>query len=129
PRAPCPRAGVAWLLSGLATVLVALASPVDVYAEVFLWVHMIQHILLAMVAPPLLLLGMPITLALRALPRDGTRRTILRLLRSRVVKGLSYPLLAWLLFAGVLVGVHFSPLYEASLEQPLVHDVEHLLFL
>ena len=129
PRAPWPRARVAWFLSGLATILIALASPVDVYAEVFLWVHMVQHILLSMVAPPLLLLGMPITLTLRALPRDRARRTIVRLLHGRVLKYLSYPVLAWLLFVGVLVGVHFSPLYEASLEHQPIHDVEHLLFL
>src|SRR5436309_14479052 len=58
PRAPWPRARVAWFASGLAAILIALASPVDVYAEVFLWVHMAQHILLSMVALPLLLPGM-----------------------------------------------------------------------
>jgi putative copper resistance protein D len=129
PGARWPRARMAWFLSGLGTILIALESPVDVYAEVFLWVHMIQHILLSMVAPPLLLLGMPITLALRALPRAGGRRRVLVVLHSPVVKLLAYPSVAWLLFVGVLVGVHFSPLYEASLERPLVHDVEHLLFL
>jgi cytochrome c oxidase assembly factor CtaG len=129
PGARWPRARVAWFLSGLATILVALESPIDVYAEVFLWVHMIQHILLSMVAPPLLLLGMPITLALRALPRGGGRRWALGVLHSSVVRAVAYPLVAWLLFVGVLVGVHFSPLYEASLEHPLLHDVEHMLFL
>ncbi len=129
PAARWPRARTAWFLSGLAVILVALASPVDIYAEVFLWVHMVQHILLSMVAPPLLLLGMPITLALRASTRRGARPVLLRVLHSRAVRVVGHPLAAWLLFAGVLVGVHFSPLYEASLEHPLVHDLEHALFL
>jgi putative copper resistance protein D len=45
------------------------------------------------------------------------------------VKVLAFPVVAWLIFAGVMWGSHFSPLFDAALEDPLVHDLEHALFL
>ena len=129
PGAPWPTGRSTAFFGGLALILLALQSPVDVYSEVFLWVHMIQHLLLSMVVAPLLLLGAPITLALRASPSRARRRFLLPVLHSVPVVALSNPLVAWLLFAGVMVGAHFSPLYEAALENPWIHDVEHMLFL
>jgi cytochrome c oxidase assembly factor CtaG len=129
PRAPWPRARTAWFLSGLAVLLVSLMSPIDVYAEVFLWVHMIQHLLLISVVPPLLLLGAPVTLLLRASSAATRRRRILPVLRSAPVKFISHPVVAWSLFAAAMVVTHFSPLYEAALEHPWVHSLEHLIYL
>src|SRR5262245_36122031 len=76
PRSPWPRSRVAWCMAGLALMGLALLSPIDVYAEVFLWVHMIQHLLLLSLVPPLLLLGAPITLLLRASSTATRRRRI-----------------------------------------------------
>jgi putative copper resistance protein D len=130
PANPWPRDRVGWFLAGLATILVALESPLDVYAGVLFSVHMIQHILLGFVAAPMLVAGAPVTLALRALPPSGRpRRTIQRLVHGRIVRFLTNPLVAWLLFAATMVVTHFSPLYEAALEHQWIHDLEHLLFL
>jgi len=129
PRAPWPPGRMAWFLAGLAVLLLALTSPIDVYAEVFLWVHMVQHLLLMSVVPPLLLLGAPVTLVLRAGSPDTRRRAILPILRSWPVKVASHPVVAWSLFAAGVVVTHFSPLYEAALEHPWVHDAEHLVYL
>ena len=90
---------------------------------------MTQHVLLAMVAAPLLALAAPITLILRVSSHETRVRWILPVLHSRVVRVLAFPVVAWLIFAAVMWGSHFSPLFDAALEDPLVHDLEHLLFL
>jgi putative membrane protein len=74
-------------------------------------------------------LGAPITTLLRAATPNVRRTLILPLLHSRAVRVVSFPLVSWLLFAGVMWGSHFSPLFNAALEDPAVHDLEHALFL
>src|ERR671930_1430892 len=81
----------ACFLGGLAVLWVALQSPVDAYADTRLAVHMVQHLLLTMVAAPLLVLGAPVTLALRACSPAFRRRRLLPLLRSRPVRLLATP--------------------------------------
>jgi cytochrome c oxidase assembly factor CtaG len=126
---PVPRARPAAFVAGLAVLLIALSSPIDVYGPVRFSVHMSQHLLLAYVAPPLLALGAPITLALAA-SRPGTRRRLLLpALRSRPVAVLSMPLVGWSLFVISGFAIHFSGLFEAALVTPWVHTVEHGLFL
>ena len=130
------RAGTPWragrtaaFLAGLAAVLLALASPIDAYAEVRFSVHMAQHVLLMLVAPPLLALGAPITLAVRTATPE-TRRTVWQpVLRSRAVAWLSNPVVGWVLFATGPFALHFSPIYQASMGSTLVHAIEHGLFL
>lgn len=129
PRVPVPRWRIAAYLAGLATILVALVSAVDIYADDFLTVHMVQHLLLTMVAPPLLLLGAPLTLLLRVASPSARHRFILPVLHSSVVRAVSSPVFAWLFFTAVLWVAHFSPLYDAALEDPSVHIGEHLLFI
>ena len=51
------------------------------------------------------------------------------MLHSRVVRFLAHPVIAWVIFAALMWATHFSPLFDASLEDPLVHDLEHVLFL
>ena len=119
---------VAWL-AGLAAILVALVSAIDLYADALLSVHMVQHLLLAMVAPPLLALGAPIVLLLRVATPGTRRRWILPVLHSRVVRLVASPFVAWPLFAVVMFASHFSPLYNAALEDPILHVAEHTLYL
>ncbi len=90
---------------------------------------MLQHVLLTLVASPLLALGAPITLLLRVARPDFRRRFILPVLHSRVLRVLAFPVVSWMLFAAVMWGTHFSPLFERSLEEPFIHDLEHLLYL
>ena len=129
PLVPWPIHRTAWFLSGLAILGLALESPVDIYSNVFLWVHMIQHLLIMNFVAISILLAAPITLALRASSTETRRRWLHPILQSRPVKVLSYPLVTWLLFGFVLVVAHFTPLYERSLEHQWIHDLEHMLFL
>ena len=115
-------------LTGLAVVFAALQSPIDAGAGTSFAVHMVQHLLLTMVAAPLLVLGAPVTLALQATtPRR--RRRLLSALRSAPVRLFSAPIVAWSLFIGVLWGTHFSALYELTLRSPGIHALEHLVYL
>ncbi len=129
PRSPVPRRrAVAWL-AGMVALAIALDSAVDVYATSLLAVHMVQHLLLAMVVPPLLALSAPVTLALRLARPPLRHRFLLPLLHSRLAQVLSAPVIGWIIFTIVLSGSHFSPLFSAALDDPVVHTGEHLLYL
>ncbi len=127
-RSPHPRWRTASFMAGLAAMLVALASPIEAYEGVLFSVHMVQHMLLGLVAAPLLLLGAPVTLALRV-ATPTLRRRLLRVLHSPVVAVLSFPLLGWLVFAAVNWGWHFSSLYDQALENVALHYLQHATFL
>jgi cytochrome c oxidase assembly factor CtaG len=80
------------------------------------------------VAAPLLALGAPITLALRV-AKGPTRRRMVRVLHSPPLRVVGNPLVAWVLFTLTLYGLYFSPLFDLTLRQPLVHDLVHLHFI
>jgi putative membrane protein len=129
PANRVPRRRSVAFLGGLAVIAVALMSGIDRYDTSLFSVHMVQHLLLTLAAAPLLVLGAPITTLLRAASPEVRRTAILPILHSRVLKALSFPVVSWLLFAGVMWGTHFSPIFNASLEDPLIHDLEHALYL
>lgn len=129
PRTPVPRWRVAAWLAGVAVIAIALVSALDVYATSVFSVHMVQHLLFAMVAPPLLALGAPTTLVLRVSRPKLRRSVLLPILHSRVVQAISWPPLGWIIFAVVMSATHFSPLFDAALDDPLLHTLEHLLYL
>ena len=114
---------------GLAAALVAVASPIDTYADVSFSTHMVQHVLLLFVAAPLFALGAPVTLALRASRPATRRRFLLPVLHSRVVRLLTHPLVAVALFMGTQFVTHLTGFYEAALTSSIVHDLEHALYL
>jgi putative membrane protein len=114
--------------SGLVVIFVALQSPLDAAVSTSFSAHMVQHLLLTMVAAPLLVLGAPVTLALLSSSRP-TRKRLLSLLRSRPVRVVSNPAVAWSLFIAVLWATHLTSLYEMSLENAGVHALEHLAYL
>jgi putative copper resistance protein D len=129
PSNRVPRRRTVAFLAGLAVIATALMSGIDTYDTTLFSVHMVQHLLLTLVAAPLIALAAPITTILRAATPNVRRRVILPILHSRVMRVLSFPVVAWILFAAVMWGTHFSPLFDASLENPIVHDLEHALYL
>ena len=115
-------------LFGLSAVWVALATPLAVYAESLFSVHMIQHLLLVLVGAPLLALGAPVALALRASsPRGRTR--LMSVLGSRAGRFVTHPGITWTVFAATLWVSHLSGIYNAALENPVAHALEHAVYL
>jgi putative copper resistance protein D len=128
-RTPVPGWRVwCWFL-GLAVGLVAVLSPIGTYDTTFFSVHMVQHLLLTVVCAPLLALGAPITLLLRVSSPVVRKRVLLRILHSWPVRVVAHPIVAWVVFAGVMYVSHFSPLFDAALEDEGLHVFEHGLYL
>lgn len=124
------RAG-AYLL-GVTVLFVALVSPLEVLAGRFFSAHMFQHLLLVLVAAPLLVAGAPVYALLWALPLNS-RKALARgwqgLRARRGLRWLAHPLAAWLLFVLTFWGWHIPGLYEAAVRSPAVHALEHLSML
>ena len=124
---------VAWLL-GCAAILFATSSGLGRYAQSQFSIHMIAHMTLGMVAPILLVLGGPTTLALRALPaaRDGVpgaREAIVALTGGRPARILTHPLIVLPLFIGSFYAIYFTGLFEAMMGSHLGHVLMGLHFL
>lgn len=113
--------------AGLAVLVVATQSGFAQYDRTLFSYHVGQHVLLGMVAPLLLVLGAPVTLALQASNRTSQRR-ILRVLHSRPVAVCTHPATVWVLFGATLVVLYFTGLYELSLRNDAVHVLVHAHF-
>ncbi len=122
------RAGAtASFMGGIAVVFVAVGSGLAHYDDVNFSAHVVQHILLMMVAPPLLVLGRPLTLLLQASGR-AAQTMWLAIMRSRpLALATSWP--SALVYYGVMWGYFFSPWYAASVRSPALHEATHLAFL
>jgi len=129
PGNTVPLRRTAAFLAAMAALAFALISGIGRYDTSLFSVHMVQHVLLTLVAAPLLALSAPITLLLRLASPSTRQRWILPVLHSRLLRFVSFPVTAWVLFATVMWASHFSALFNAALEDPLIHDVEHGLFL
>ena len=126
-RSPARRRENVALAAGLAVLVIALGPWFDELSDrSFAW-HMAQHILIMMVAAPLVLLGAPLRRILAVLPTPAARQASI-VLRSRVLGVLESPLLGWLALPLTLYVTHFSPFYEAALEHGMVHAFEHAWF-
>jgi cytochrome c oxidase assembly factor CtaG len=123
---------LATFAGGLLVIMLALASPVDPFGQMLLSAHMIQHLLLLMVAPPLLLLGQPVLPLLRGLPRWAFKNALGPFLSCRELKQagrvLVHPIVSWFALSVVIVGWHLPRLYELALHSPEWHQVEHACF-
>ncbi len=116
--------GVAFC-SGLLTIVAVTGTGVGGYGMELLSVHMAQHMVLSMLSPLLLLLGAPVTLALRALPggRGGPRGLLLRVLHSRAARVVSSPLFTVPLFIVSLYGLYFTSLFDAAMSTWWGHNL------
>jgi cytochrome c oxidase assembly factor CtaG len=128
---PRQRLRTAAFIAGLATIVLALESPLDGAANQLFWAHMLQHVLLLTVAPPLILLGRPWPRMWRGLSlqsRTTIGRTLARARWTAPVRALARPLPAWLLFNATIVGWHIPGAYEATLRSNAIHQLEHAMF-
>ncbi len=112
--------------AGVLGVLVALQSGVGAYDDSLLSDHMVQHLVLLLPAPALLVLGRPLLLLLRALPAGARRDPARALARARRIAS---PLASLILFSLVLLVAHLPVLFDATLRHPLLHEAEHVVFL
>jgi cytochrome c oxidase assembly factor CtaG len=130
PFVPAWRA--ASFLLGLLAVSVALASPLDTFSAFLITAHMLQHMLLMMVAPPLLLLGAPLIPLVRGLPLFATREFVGPFLNWHVAQRVGRTLISfWMalvLMGGVMFAWHTPRLYELALGSSAWHEFEHACF-
>jgi cytochrome c oxidase assembly factor CtaG len=123
-----------WL--ALLSILLALQSPIEILARQLFWVHMVQHLLLMVVAAPLLALASPWTRLWRALPRRWRRAIARPLFRDPRLESLrwtyhrlSNPVVIWFAAAVNLWLWHVPALYDVTLRNHAIHHLEHTLFL
>jgi putative membrane protein len=124
---------VAFVL-GVLTVGVTMCTRLNDYGMVQFSVHMVQHMILSMLSPILLLLGAPVTLALRALPtagrgRIGPRELLVKLLHSRYMRIVTHPAFTIPLFIASLYGLYFTPLFDTLMGSRVGHITMMVHFL
>jgi cytochrome c oxidase assembly factor CtaG len=117
--------------AGLVVLFLAVDSPIDAYSDRLFVAHMSQHVLLTMVAPPLLLLGRPWPRLIRPFPAEARRSVLARLYSldrlRRAVEWIARPLPAFVAFNTTLLVWHLPKLYDATLRSTGVHDLEHAM--
>src|SRR6202020_1433118 len=128
PARAWPLYRTALFLGGLAVVVIATRSGIGSYDDVLFYDHMIQHLLLLMVAPPLLVVGQPFTLLLHA-SRNPLHTWAKKILRSRALAAITWPPFGVALYVGVIVGTHLTGFMNLVISNDAVHESEHVLFL
>ncbi|MER0444316.1 cytochrome c oxidase assembly protein [Streptomyces sp. Edi4] len=135
------RRGDSWPVSrmilwavGVLTIALVMCTKLNDYGMVMFSVHMVQHMVISMLSPILLLLGAPVTLALRALPvaprgRKGPRELLLMLLHSRYMKIITHPAFTIPLFIASLYGLYFTPIFDFLMESKTGHIAMMVHFL
>jgi hypothetical protein len=127
-----------WTITPLATsccrqLAVALVSPLEALDDRLLITHMLQHLLLLMIAPPLLLLGAPQIPLIRALPPSIAKRTVGVIAKSRACRRcfsfVTHPASAFLLFSVAMLGWHLPGPFESALHSDYRHAAEHACFI
>jgi putative copper resistance protein D len=128
------RSGVAWpwwrvlaWIGGAVSLFAVTGTWTNGYSMVLFSVHMTQHMVLSLITPLLFLIGAPVTLALRTLPRgQGTagapRALLLDFLHSRFARFVSSPFFTIPLFIASLYGIYFTPLFDALMSNPIGHQ-------
>ncbi|MGL5857497.1 MAG: cytochrome c oxidase assembly protein [Angustibacter sp.] len=121
-------------VAGCAVLVWATSGAPGIHGRVLFSAHMLGHMTMSMVVPPLLVLGGPVTLALRALPsrRDGSRGArewLLAVVHSRFLTTMSHPMVAASIFIGSLIVFYYSPLFSLALRTHTGHVLMHVHFL
>ncbi len=118
---------------GLFFIWLALASPIAVLDHKLLTIHMVQHLLLMTLAPPLIWLGAPMQPLAHGLPQRFVGAFIASIFRwslmQRLGKSLANPTVCWLAAAGTLMGWHIPSLFALGLRSEVWHEIEQASFL
>jgi cytochrome c oxidase assembly factor CtaG len=119
-------------LIGLVILALAMLSAIEVIQALLFSAHMVQHLLITMVGPPLLVLGNPLPILMWGLP-SSLRHTVGKLLAPkasfrRIVRALTQPWIVWALYVGSLWLWHVPGAYDAALRFEVLHVAEHILF-
>jgi putative copper resistance protein D len=126
---PWPRLRTVAFLAAMVLLAVAYLGPFTTWAHVMFWPHMAQHLVVMMVAAPLIVLSSPVRLTFLCLGDTGRRRFV-RVMRSAPAAVLTNPYVTWLLFAGVLLGVHVTPVMQWVItDHDAMNFVERPLYL
>ncbi len=123
---------LAAFFAGIISIWIAIGSPLNAFDDVSLTIHMLQHLLLMSLAPPLILLGAPQLPLLHGLPQP-LARVVSPILRWGPVKRLgdliANPAFGWLAAAAVLIGWHTPAIFQLALRWNWLHELEHASFL
>ena len=123
-----PRQRVVCFLAGLVAIDLAIQSPVAAFTATYFEAHVIQHLLLMIVAPPLLALGAPSTLLLQTSSRR-LKTAWLGVLRSRPFALLTFPVVVWGLYFGLMFGFFLSSLVNTAMLDMWLMDLLNVAFL
>jgi putative membrane protein len=127
-----PTWRLAMFTAGIASLFIAIASPLEELDDLLLQIHMTQHLLLMIVAPPLLLAGAPAIALVRGLPPRVAKAIVGPILRSDVVRRLftwlTEPLVCWIAFVAATWGWHLPATFQLALRSDGWHVVEHACF-
>jgi cytochrome c oxidase assembly factor CtaG len=128
PARPWPLWRAGMFYTGLLVIVAATQSGIGSYDDVLFWDHMVQHLMLLMVAPPLLIFGQPVLLLLHA-SRNPLHTWVKRLLRSRVVSFLTWPVFGVVAYTVSVIAAHLTGLANLVEENQTIHNLEHAGFL
>jgi cytochrome c oxidase assembly factor CtaG len=128
PARPWPAWRTVLFGAGLAVIVIATESGVGVYDDLLFWDHMVQHLMLLMVAPPLLIFGQPMTLLLHA-SRNPVHTWAKRALRSRVASFLTWPVFGVVAYTAAVVMAHLTSAATTIDSNETLHNGEHAVFL
>ncbi|KUJ70463.1 hypothetical protein ACZ90_03470 [Streptomyces albus subsp. albus] len=129
-----PVGRVVAFVTGVLTVALVMCTKLNDYGMVMFSVHMVQHMVISMLSPILILLGAPVTLTLRALPtagrgRKGPRELLVALLHSRYMRVITHPAFTIPLFIASLYALYFTPLFDTLMGSKAGHIAMMVHFL
>jgi cytochrome c oxidase assembly factor CtaG len=128
PARPWPLLRTAAFLGGLLVVVLATEAGIGTYDDTLFYDHMIQHLMLIMIAPPLLVAGQPVTLLMHA-SRNPLHTWVKQAVRSRPVTWLTWPAFGVVAYSATIVGTHLTSFMNLVMTNDTVHNLEHALYL
>lgn len=126
---PVNGARIASFVGGVVLLVLTVSASVDVYAMAIFWDHMIEHLLLIMVVPALLVLGHPLTVLRAAAAVRGREAAVDRLLRCAPVALVTHPLVAMAVYSIVIVTTHLTSFMDAMARHTWLMGAEQVVYL